>query len=118
MNKYMIRGLVLTALGILIGLLGSQLQAEEYNVYKWILIVAVLVFGVGFLTIVYSLIRKIERKSIIEDREEQLEKALSEDRVSNSEQVGALDKEQQEKSTENESKNSDLNKDQGPDENS
>jgi len=71
MNKYLKRGLALTALGILIGFFGSFLQAEDHNIYKWVLTASVLVFGVGFLTIVYSLIRKIERKSIIEDRKEQ-----------------------------------------------
>jgi len=71
MNKYLIRGLVLTALGIVIGLFGSFLQEEEHDVYKWVLSASVIVFGLGFLTIVYSLIRKIERKSIIDERKEQ-----------------------------------------------
>lgn len=71
MNKYLIRGLALTVLGILIGIFGSFLQEGEHNIYKWILTVSVIVFGIGFLTIIYSLIRKIERKSIIEDRKEQ-----------------------------------------------
>ena len=70
MNKFLSRGLIITALGILIGILGSFLQREEYGVYKWVLILSVVVFGIGFLTIVYSLIRKIERKSILEERSE------------------------------------------------
>lgn len=71
MNKFLSRGLIITALGILIGLLGTFLQREEYGIYKWVLIISVVVFGIGFLTIVYSLIRKIERKSILEERSEQ-----------------------------------------------
>jgi len=70
MNKYLSRGLVLTVIGILIGLFGSYMQVEEHNVYKWILVIAVIIFGIGFLTIVYSLIRKIERRSIVKDRTE------------------------------------------------
>lgn len=71
MNKFLSRGLIITALGILIGILGTFLQREEYAIYKWVLILSVVVFGIGFLTIVYSLIRKIERKSILEERSEQ-----------------------------------------------
>jgi len=71
MNKYLSRGLVLTILGILVGIFGSFLQAQEYGIYKWVLIVAVIIFGIGFLTIVYSLIRKIERKSLLRERTDQ-----------------------------------------------
>lgn len=71
MNKFLSKGLIITALGILIGILGTFLQREEYVIYKWVLIISVVVFGIGFLTIVYSLIRKIERKSILEERSEQ-----------------------------------------------
>lgn len=70
MNKFLSRGLITTALGILIGILGSFLQREEYGIYKWVLTLSVVVFGIGFLTIIYSLIRKIERKSILEERSE------------------------------------------------
>ena len=73
MNKYLVRGILLTVLGIGIGLAGSYLQSGEHDIYKWIYIVAVLLFGIGFLTIVYSLIRKIERKSILNERQEQQE---------------------------------------------
>lgn len=72
MNNFLSRGLIITALGILIGILGSFLQREEYgSIYKWVLTISVIVFGIGFLTIVYSLIRKIERKSILEERHEE-----------------------------------------------
>jgi len=71
MNKFLKRGLIITVLGILIGIFGSFLQREEYGIYKWVLTASVIVFGIGFLTIVYSLIRKIERKSILQERIEQ-----------------------------------------------
>jgi len=71
MNKYLKRGLFLTVVGILIGLLGEFLQDEELGVYKWVLTLAVVLFGIGFLTILYSLIRRIERKSLENERIEQ-----------------------------------------------
>ena len=71
MNKYIGRGIVLTIVGIGIGLLGNYLHESDHGVYKWLLIIAVIVFGIGFLTILYGLIRKIERKSILEERSEQ-----------------------------------------------
>lgn len=71
MNKYLVRGILLTVLGIGVGLAGSYLQSAERDVYKWVYIAAVIIFGIGFLTIVYSLIRKIERKSILDQRQEQ-----------------------------------------------
>lgn len=71
MNKYIGRGIVLTVFGIGIGLFGSYLQELDRGFYRWLLIIAVVVFGIGFLTILYGLIRKIERKSILEERSEQ-----------------------------------------------
>ncbi len=71
MNRYIGRGIVLTLAGIGIGLLGNYLQETDHGVYRWVLIAAVIVFGIGFLTILYGLIRKIERKSILEERSEQ-----------------------------------------------
>lgn len=79
MNKYLVRGILLTVLGIGIGLVGSYLQSADRDIYKWIYILAVILFGIGFLTIVYSLIRKIERKSILNDRQEQDQQQQQED---------------------------------------
>lgn len=73
MNKYLKRGVGGTALGIIICAFGLYLKDLESNWYGFTLIVGVIVFGVGFVTIVYSLIRKIERKSILESREKQSE---------------------------------------------
>lgn len=71
MNKYVGRGILLTITGIGVGLIGSYLHELDRGIYRWLLIVAVVVFGIGFLTILYGLIRKIERKSILEERSEQ-----------------------------------------------
>ncbi|MEH6308884.1 signal peptidase [Olivibacter sp. CPCC 100613] len=71
MNKYLKRGILITVLGILIGMLGMYLKRLENDFYGIILTLGVVLFGVGFVTIVYSLIRKIERQSILESREEE-----------------------------------------------
>ncbi|QNL50103.1 signal peptidase [Olivibacter sp. SDN3] len=71
MNKYLKRGFFFTLLGLLAGGCGLYLKDMENDWYSIILVVGVIVFGVGFVTIVYSLIRKIERKSILESREQQ-----------------------------------------------
>ena len=72
MNKYLLRGLISTALGLVIGMLGLYLMADDFSGYKWILVLGVVVFGFGFLTIVYSLIRKIERRSLLDERKKKI----------------------------------------------
>ena len=67
MNKYLLRGIIGTLLGLAFCMLGLYLMGD-FSAYKWILVFGVIVFGVGFLTIVYSLIRKIERRSLLDER--------------------------------------------------
>ncbi|MGJ1433915.1 signal peptidase [Sphingobacterium spiritivorum] len=74
MNKYLRRGLILSVSGILIIYGGYWMMHQEIDLYKIIMILGVLVFSWGFVTIIYSLIRKIERKSIIESRQEEQHK--------------------------------------------
>ncbi|WP_270088874.1 DUF2614 family zinc ribbon-containing protein [Sphingobacterium sp. SYP-B4668] len=74
MNKYLRRGLLLSILGIFIVYGGYIMMNSEIKLYKVAMILGVLVFSWGFVTIVYSLIRKIERKSIIDARHEEEEK--------------------------------------------
>jgi F0F1-type ATP synthase assembly protein I len=68
MNKYMRRGLWLILIGIAFNLLGYYLMDEGVFRYGWAMITGVVIFGAGFLSIIYSLMRKIERKSILEER--------------------------------------------------
>ena len=68
MNKYLLRGIIGTVLGLAFCLLGLYLMDEESPSYKWILVFGVVLFGFGFLTIIYSLIRKIERHSLLDER--------------------------------------------------
>lgn len=74
MNKYLRRGLILSVSGILITYGGYWMMQQEIDLYKIIMILGVLVFSWGFVTIIYSLIRKIERKSIMESRQEEQHK--------------------------------------------
>ncbi|GGC25793.1 hypothetical protein GCM10011386_17240 [Parapedobacter defluvii] len=70
MNKYLQRGILGALLGIALCMLGLFLMGRELSVYKWVLVSGVIVFGIGFLTILYGLIRKIERRSILDERKE------------------------------------------------
>lgn len=68
LNKYVLRGIVLLLLGIALNLLGYNLmEADEFK-YGWAMLSGTIAFGVGFIMIVYGLIRKIDRKAILEDR--------------------------------------------------
>ena len=70
MNKYVQRGILGASIGVALCILGLFLMKQDLPIYKWTLTVGVIVFGVGFLTTLYGLIRKIERRSILEDRKE------------------------------------------------
>lgn len=73
MNKYLLRGFIFIVIAIGMGIWAAYLQSQELSYFRWPMILAVLLFGVGFLLIVYSLIRKIERKSILDERAEKRE---------------------------------------------
>lgn len=70
MNKYLQRGILGASLGVALCILGLFLMEREIAVYKWVLVSGVIVFGIGFLTLIYGLIRKIERRSILDERRE------------------------------------------------
>lgn len=70
MNKYLRRGLLEIILAILLIFLGYYLMQLKNNWYKPIMILGVLSFGIGFLRIIYRLIRKIDRNSLLEIRKE------------------------------------------------
>lgn len=72
MNKYLLRGIIGTVSGLALGMLGLYLMSDDSSNYKWMLLSGVVVFGFGFLTIVYSLIRKIERRSLLDERKKNL----------------------------------------------
>ncbi len=68
LNKYMRRGIWLILLGVGFILLGYYLMEEDIFKYGWAMIIGTIAFGIGFLNIIYSLIRKMDRKAILDDR--------------------------------------------------
>ena len=67
-NKYMRRGLWLILIGIAFNLLGYYLMQAEVFKYGWAMIIGTIAFGTGFLLVIYSLIRKIDRNALLEER--------------------------------------------------
>ncbi|WP_069658865.1 DUF202 domain-containing protein [Arcticibacter eurypsychrophilus] len=68
MNKFMRRGLVMVAVGVGLNLVGYSIKRNELENYGWAMIVGTILFGVGFLFIFYSFVRKVEYKGIVEER--------------------------------------------------
>lgn len=74
MNKFMKRGLILVAVGIGLNLLGYSIKRNAFEDYGWAMIFGTLFFGIGFISIFYSFVRKVEYKGIIEERAVEAEK--------------------------------------------
>ncbi|MDH5828442.1 signal peptidase [Sphingobacterium faecium] len=73
MNKYLRRGLLEIILAIILILIGYYLMQLQNNWYKPMMILGVLSFGIGFLRIIYRLIRKIDRNALLEIRKSKKE---------------------------------------------
>lgn len=78
MNKFMRRGLLLFIAGVALILFGYYLKDTELMKYGWAMIIGYLAFGAGVLYIIYSLIRKIDRRALLEDRAEEAERIENE----------------------------------------
>ncbi|MDR2273317.1 MAG: signal peptidase [Sphingobacterium sp.] len=70
MNKYLRKGLREIVIGVLLVILGYYLMEQRSNWYKLAMLAGVITFGIGFLTLIYRMIRKVDRNAIIEMREE------------------------------------------------
>ena len=62
------RGIWLLLIGVAFVTLGYYLMEEDLFKYGWAMIIGTIAFGIGFLYILYSLIRKMDRKAILDDR--------------------------------------------------
>ncbi|SDM55901.1 hypothetical protein SAMN05421813_11583 [Daejeonella rubra] len=67
------RGIWLILIGIALNLLGYYLMGEEIYKYGWAMVSGTIAFGVGFLSVIYSLIRKMDRRAIMKERAEDAE---------------------------------------------
>ncbi|MEI2275737.1 signal peptidase [Sphingobacterium sp. ML3W] len=70
MNKYLRKGLREIIIGVLLVILGYYLMEQRSNWYKLAMLVGVVAFSIGFLTLIYRMIRKVDRNAIIEMRGE------------------------------------------------
>lgn len=64
----MSKGLILLILGVLLNVLGYFIKGNDLGHYGWAMIIGTVLFGVGFLLVFYSLVRKFERQAILEER--------------------------------------------------
>lgn len=77
-NRYMRRGVALLLAGIALIILGYYLMNTEIMKYGWAMIIGYIAFGAGFMYIIYSLMRKLDRKSLLDERSAAVEKANEE----------------------------------------
>ena len=77
------RGLLFFIAGIALIILGYYLKESELMKYGWAMIIGYIAFGAGVLYIIYSLIRKIERRSILKERSQEAENPDDENPESN-----------------------------------
>ena len=67
------RGIWLILIGVALNLLGYYLMGEEIYNYGWAMVIGTIAFGFGFLSVIYSLIRKMDRSAILRERAEEAE---------------------------------------------
>ena len=73
------RGLILFIAGVGLILFGYYLKDTELMKYGWAMIIGYIAFGLGFLYILYSLIRKIDRRAILEERSDEADRIENEE---------------------------------------
>lgn len=66
-------------LGIAFNALGWAIRVNDWGLYGWAMIIGTILFGLGFLSVFYGLVRKIERQSILEERAAAAEKTVTAD---------------------------------------
>lgn len=71
------RGVWLLIVGVAFVLFGYFIMEKQWEIsgwkvkYGWAMIIGTVLFGAGFLNVLYSLIRKVERHAILEERAEE-----------------------------------------------
>ncbi len=64
------RGLWLILIGVAFNVLGYYLMEGEEFKYGWAMVIGTVAFGIGFLLVIYSLIRKMDRSALMKGRSE------------------------------------------------
>ncbi len=64
------RGLWLILIGVAFNFLGYYLMEGEEFKYGWAMVIGTVAFGIGFLLVIYSLIRKMDRSALMKGRSE------------------------------------------------
>jgi ABC-type uncharacterized transport system permease subunit len=62
MNKYLRKGLREIIIGVVLVILGYYLMEQRSNWYKLAMLVGVIAFSIGVLTLIYRMIRKVDPK--------------------------------------------------------
>jgi len=76
-NRFVKRGVIAFVAGIALNVIGYIMKDRGMDLYGWAMILGTILFGVGFLLIFYSLVRKVEYQGIIEERAEDADKFSS-----------------------------------------
>ncbi|WP_207535493.1 hypothetical protein [Desertivirga arenae] len=74
MNRFLKRGLLSLVAGIALNVAGYLMMEHNQRHYGWLMIAGVILFGLGFILILYSFMRKVEAQGLIEERAEVKEK--------------------------------------------
>lgn len=64
------RGLWLILIGVAFNFLGYYLMEGEEFKYGWAMVIGTVAFGIGFLLVIYSLMRKLDRSALMKGRSE------------------------------------------------
>jgi len=62
------RGVLLLLIGVGLNALGFFIRENRFGSYGWAMIIGTVLFGIGFLLFFYSLVRKVERQALLEER--------------------------------------------------
>lgn len=76
-NRFVKRGVIAFVAGVALNVVGYVMKDKGMDLYGWAMILGTILFGVGFLLIFYTLVRKVEYKGIIEERAEDSDKFSS-----------------------------------------
>ena len=73
-NRFVRRGVIAFVAGIALNILGYMLKSNNNDLYGWAMLIGTILFGLGFLLIFYTLVRKVEYQGIKEERADDAEK--------------------------------------------